>query len=178
MSKFHIGQKVEIHLENSSDAYLNDHEGESEYWLSVHKIPLSTKGIIREIPSSPQKRNANGSFYSVETALFKKYIFIAENAIKQAKQMPITRTFSRKFMREEILGNKEYVIEDKIVDNTRWSIVHDLVFKFEGKFYTTNYSRGATEQQDERPWEYEEEVVCQEVRPVEKTIIVYENINE
>lgn len=71
--------------------------------------------------------------------------------------------------------NKEYLtkklglpydcklIEDDIIDTTRWSIVHEIVFEDKGKFYMTTYSEGATEYQDERPWEYEDEVKCTEV---------------
>lgn len=87
-----------------------------------------------------------------------------------------TKTFSKEFMREEVLDNSEYVIEDNIIDHTRWSIVHELVFKFEDKFYSTNYSRGATEYQDESPFQYNKEVICHEVKPVEKIIIVYEKV--
>ena len=46
---------------------------------------------------------------------------------------------------------------------TRWSIVHEIVFEDKGKFYRTTYSVGATEMQWGKPWEYEEEVECEEV---------------
>lgn len=66
-------------------------------------------------------------------------------------------------------------IESDIVDHSRWSVGHRRVFEFEGKFYLTFYSRGATESQDESPYEYDdEEIECQEVFPVQKTITVYE----
>lgn len=67
------------------------------------------------------------------------------------------------------------VVEDKITDTSRWSIHYRLVFKHDGKFYATSYSVGATESQDESPFEYEpDEVECKEVFPVEKILIVYE----
>jgi hypothetical protein len=67
------------------------------------------------------------------------------------------------------------VVEDDIIDTSRWSIIYSLVFKHDGKFYATSYSVGATEQQDESPFEYSpDEVECKEVFPVEKTVIVYE----
>lgn len=78
-------------------------------------------------------------------------------------------------MAREKVFNKEYLIkelglpynckliEDDIIDTTRWSIVHEIVFEDKGKFYMTTYSEGATEYQDERPWEYEDEVKCTEV---------------
>lgn len=69
------------------------------------------------------------------------------------------------------------LVKDRVVGTSRWSVSHELVFKDKasGKFYATAYSRGATEQQDERPFEYDEDVIeCEEVRPVEKVVIVYE----
>lgn len=70
-------------------------------------------------------------------------------------------------------------VSDKIVGNRRWSVDHSLTFKDKasGKFYRTTYSVGATEQQDEGPWEYEEDMIeCAEVRPIEKVVIVYEPV--
>lgn len=67
-------------------------------------------------------------------------------------------------------------IEDRIVSTARWSINHRMVFREEasGKFYEATYSRGATEQQDESPFEYEDDLVeCEEVHPVEKVVTVY-----
>jgi hypothetical protein len=63
-------------------------------------------------------------------------------------------------------------IEDTIVDHRRWSVDHNIIFKKDEKYYRTSYSVGATEQQDERPWEYEDEVECEEVQKVAKTITV------
>lgn len=70
------------------------------------------------------------------------------------------------------------VIEDEIVDHSRWSVVHRLVFKElpTGKFYETNYSVGATENQDEGPFEDEDEVMCYEVEPYEETVIKYRTV--
>lgn len=64
------------------------------------------------------------------------------------------------------------VIEDKIIDQTRWSTIHEIVFKKDDKYYMTSYSKGSTECQCERPWEYEDEVECEEVKKVVKTITV------
>ncbi|WP_281513152.1 hypothetical protein [Bacteroides acidifaciens] len=62
-------------------------------------------------------------------------------------------------------------VEDKIIDNSRWSIRHKIVFKdTDGKFYQTTYSIGATEDQDERPWEYVSTVKCTEV--AKKKVVV------
>lgn len=69
------------------------------------------------------------------------------------------------------------LIEDKIIGKNRWTIVYRIIFLYKnGKYYSTTYRVGATEYQDESPWEYENEVECIEVKPIEKTITVYENI--
>lgn len=64
------------------------------------------------------------------------------------------------------------VIYDKLIDTTRWSEIHEIVFEKDGKFYMDTYSVGATEMQDESPWEYSEPNFV-EVFPHEETIIVY-----
>lgn len=67
------------------------------------------------------------------------------------------------------------IVLNEITDTSRWSVHYDLVFKFGDKFYRTHYSRGATENQDESPFEWEpDEIDCEEVFPTEKTVIVYE----
>ena len=72
------------------------------------------------------------------------------------------KTFSKDFLVDQLglpYDNDSIIMEDKIVDQTRWSIIHSLVFKHDdGKFYRVSYSEGATECQYERPWEYEENV--------------------
>lgn len=61
-------------------------------------------------------------------------------------------------------------IQDNIIDNTIWSIYHEIVFEYDGQYYKTNYSVGATEYQDESPWEYDDEIECIEVE--EKEVLV------
>lgn len=85
------------------------------------------------------------------------------------------RTFDRDFMLD-LLGSKA-VISDKITDHSRWSVGHELIFSHEDKTYRTHYSVGATESQEEGPWDDEDEgVECCEVQPVEKTVTVYEAV--
>lgn len=67
-------------------------------------------------------------------------------------------------------------IKDTITSTSRWSIYHEIIFAYNGKFYKTNYSEGATEQQDESAWEYEDEIECTEVHIVEKLIKIWEPI--
>lgn len=60
----------------------------------------------------------------------------------------------------------------------RWSIWQEGIFlhKPTGKYYQFNWSFGATEQQDESPFEYEEEVEPVEVVQVEKVVKVWEAV--
>lgn len=68
---------------------------------------------------------------------------------------------------DEVSGTRQ------IIENTRWSIVHEAIFlhKPSGKHYSLVWSRGATEQQDESPFEYDEpepvEVELKEVTRME-----------
>ena len=67
-------------------------------------------------------------------------------------------------------------VTSKITDTTRWSVCYEKIAKriSDGKFFKLDYRVGATEMQDESPYEWEDEVSIPEVFPVEKTIIVYE----
>lgn len=75
----------------------------------------------------------------------------------------IKKTFDRDYLKNELGLPYENAIVDEITDTTRWSIMHEIVFKDNGKFYLTTYSVGATEMQLESPWEYESKVECIEV---------------
>ena len=55
------------------------------------------------------------------------------------------------------------VVSNELYDSSRWSLHYNLIFSHEGKFYQTQYSYGATEYQDVRPFEYEGDVTCTEV---------------
>ena len=71
--------------------------------------------------------------------------------------------------------NLELVHED-LIDTSRWSHIHERVYKDlnTGKFFHTTYSVGATECQDERPYEYDgDEVEFTEVVPRETIVIEY-----
>lgn len=74
----------------------------------------------------------------------------------------------------------QYVkLVDEITDTSRWSVHYHLVFKYLGdnKYYSTTYARGATEYQDEQPFEYADDLIsCDEVKQVKKTIIDYEPV--
>jgi hypothetical protein len=67
------------------------------------------------------------------------------------------------------------VIETTIVEQGRWVVSYDQVFKYGGKYYSTYFDKGATECQDWQPYqECPEEIEVQEVGPVERTVTVYE----
>jgi len=86
-----------------------------------------------------------------------------------------------KFPKQEMLDmlNFGIVIEDNIVGHRRWSVDHEIVFKRDGKFYTSSYSIGATESQDESPWEYDgNNVECTEVCRVTKTVEVWVPVSQ
>ena len=89
------------------------------------------------------------------------------------------------FTREELLdlglphkcdGGK--IISDTITGQRRWSTTHELIFQLAGQAeneaWATSYSAGSTEEQSERPWEYEKEVDCCLVHKTEKTVVVWE----
>jgi len=73
----------------------------------------------------------------------------------------------------EDLDKFEVVLEE-IIDTTRWSVVEKRIFKYEGKYYRTTYSYGATECQDEAPYDDEPDMIeCPEVFPKEVITTVY-----
>ena len=86
--------------------------------------------------------------------------------------------FSKQFMQDLVYDdydpNEVSIIENEIYETSRWSVLYEMVFKYQDKFYKTTYSLPATEQQDETAYEYEDdEIDCVEVFPVEKTVVVY-----
>lgn len=81
--------------------------------------------------------------------------------------------FKRDDLRDDV-GDPDTTVLDETIGTSRWSVQHRRVFKRDGKLYETHYSRGATEQQDESPYEHDpEEIECAEVFAREKTIVVY-----
>lgn len=69
------------------------------------------------------------------------------------------------------------LVYNDLIDTSRWSNIHEVVFEdlTTGKFWRSTYSVGATECQDERPYEYEgDEIELKQVFKKEKTITVYE----
>lgn len=79
------------------------------------------------------------------------------------------KVFTKEFLMDE-LDLPYSALEDTIYDTSRWSIHHKIIFEHEGKFYQTYYSEGATEMQDESPWEYKDKIECYEV--IKKKVMV------
>lgn len=89
------------------------------------------------------------------------------------EKLILTKDEARNIVWED---SKEFkTISNEIVDTRRWSNVHDIVIQrlSDGKYFADGYSVGATEMQDESPYEYSDPDFT-EVFPVEKTIIVFE----
>jgi hypothetical protein len=88
-----------------------------------------------------------------------------------------------RFKREEMIelisggdvGGVE-LVSDVLVGTTRWSNVHQIIFKVLDTYYRAEYCTGATEYQDERPWDGQDEVEAEEVRPVPTVVINYEAV--
>jgi hypothetical protein len=66
-------------------------------------------------------------------------------------------------------------VYNKIIDSNRWSKIKEIVVKrkSDGKFFKDVYQVGATECQDEGPYDYTDPAFT-EVFPVEKKVIIYE----
>lgn len=78
------------------------------------------------------------------------------------------------------LANGDYddtiyeVVSDKIKSKSRWSYNSELIIKTlaDGRFWRSFYSRGATESQDESPYEYGEPNFT-EVFPKLVSVVIY-----
>jgi hypothetical protein len=81
------------------------------------------------------------------------------------------------FKKEFLLNDTDEVLDvisDEISDTDRWSEYHTMIFKYNDRFYRSNYSLGLTESQYESPYEYEpDEIECEEVFPTEVMITQY-----
>lgn len=79
----------------------------------------------------------------------------------------------------EINGKTAKVVLNEQFDTTRWSSHHELVFRYDDRFYQTTYSRGLTDHQDESPFQYEpDQIDCCEVEPVEVVKIEYQPVTK
>ena len=81
----------------------------------------------------------------------------------------------------QVVGDDSFdfeLIESEIVDTSRWSVHKEGIFKHikTGKFYRFEWSEGATEMQEEMPYEYETEVEPEEVEQVEVKSFIWKAI--
>lgn len=68
------------------------------------------------------------------------------------------------------------VLLDEVVDHMRWSVVHRVVFMFEGEFFEVTYEDGATEYQEVDRWGHGDTVTAKRVRPKTVTTVTFEPI--
>lgn len=66
------------------------------------------------------------------------------------------------------------ILENTIIEHNRWDVTHRIIVQIGQLIYESFYTVGATEHQDEGPWEMTKEVIFDLVVPVEKTVTVYE----
>lgn len=81
--------------------------------------------------------------------------------------------FNNKWLRHNVAwgpGDGVTIIYDNVVDSTRWSVIHEVVFQHDGVYYKSSYRVAATECQDEDPYEYNDEET--EVTVVEPYYVV------
>ena len=92
-----------------------------------------------------------------------------------------TKTFNKEVLKESLWDDSEVikVVDTQIIDTSRWSVIKEMIFKdlSTGLFYQTAYSEGATECQDESPFEYDpDEIECVQVEQVEKIVKVWQEV--
>lgn len=93
--------------------------------------------------------------------------------------MLFKKEFLRDLARDDYDEDEVKVIYTALIDTSRWSEIYEQVFLFNEKYYRTSYSTGATEQQDESPYEYDpEEIECEEVVPKEVVKTIYVPIDK
>jgi hypothetical protein len=69
------------------------------------------------------------------------------------------------------------LIQSELIDTSRWSNIHEVIYQdlTSNKFYSSTYSVGATECQDERAYENDsDEIELTEVFAKSKVVTVYE----
>jgi hypothetical protein len=89
------------------------------------------------------------------------------------EKLTLTGEQARDAIMDDLPGYK--VIKNKMVETGRWTVSYRVVIQREsdGKYFADGYRRGATEQQCERPWEFDDPNFT-EVFKKEKIVYVYE----
>lgn len=91
------------------------------------------------------------------------------------------KSFDREFLRDVIWDGADGAkkLKDEMVSKDRWTVTHKLIFSHEDKCWLVYYRVGATEYQDEGPFDYDgENIECTEVEPFEKTVVRYRLVKE
>ena len=92
------------------------------------------------------------------------------------------RTFKREFLTEEL--DLPFRADERTVVDTsgRWTDVVEIVFHLDdqddGTYWLTTYEQGSTENQETRPWEYEDEVECTLVRKLPVVVEKWVEVDE
>ena len=86
--------------------------------------------------------------------------------------------FAKDYLKEVLYDDVGEIIENKIIEISRWTVNYRMIFKTEdGGLFETFYESGATEMQDQQPYEYDDdEIECSEVKPVKTVVTIYERI--
>lgn len=68
----------------------------------------------------------------------------------------LTKEECRELVYEDLDNDQFQIVEDKIYDNSRWSVWHEIIIldTEEQKYYSTTYAVRAIEIQDERPFDF------------------------
>ena len=92
--------------------------------------------------------------------------------------MKLTGEEARTIVEDENTDWHRVVGTREIMGIGRWSIHYTAIFEYAlaGTFYRFDWSVGATESQDERPFEYDKEYEPQEVTKQEKMMEVWEEV--
>lgn len=86
--------------------------------------------------------------------------------------------FKKEYLQECARENTDVIINE-IVEHGRWTLTYEIIFRFEDKFYRSFYQRGATENQDESPYEFDEDnIECEEVYAMQVLVTQYKSIEE
>ena len=64
---------------------------------------------------------------------------------------------------EDVIYNSANIVRDRITEHKRWCVVHELIFKRNDKLYRLIYKIGATEREEQHPFDEAETIKCKEV---------------
>lgn len=94
--------------------------------------------------------------------------------IKEREKLSITTEEAINLAYGDYDPAKYEVVSNKIVSTSRWSNISEIIIQTisDGRFWRDTYSKGATEQQDEGPYEYGEPNF-KEVFPEKVEVTVY-----